>query len=71
MENNEKKSLPESRKRATKNYKKNHYERIYIETKTQYIDKIKKYCQDMGITRTEFIIRCCNYFIDNSEIPPE
>lgn len=71
MENDEKKGLPESRKRATKNYKKDHYSRIYIETKTQDIDKIKKYCQDIGVTRTEFIIRCCNYFIDKKELPPE
>ncbi len=68
---NDKKGLPESRKKATKNYKKGHYDRIYIETKTQYIEDIKKFCQNMGVTRTEFIIRCCNYFIDRKELPPE
>ena len=59
-------------KDAVKRYKeKNGYKKLTIETKTQYVDDIKNYCQYMGVSCTSFIVKCCNYFIQRGELPPE
>lgn len=67
----ENKHITEGRRNATKKYKNANYKKLYIEAKAQYIDKIKNYCQDIDISYADFVIRCCNYFIDNKEVPPE
>ena len=59
-------------KDAVKRYKeKTDYRKLTIETKAQYIDEIKAYCQDMRVSCTSFIVKCCNYFIQRGELPPE
>lgn len=72
MENRqEQNKTPDSRLNANKKYKRNNYKRIYVEQKPQYIDKITEYAQHIGLNRTDFILRCCNYFIERGETPPE
>lgn len=57
---------------AVERYKKKMgYRQLKIETKAQYVDGIKKFCQDMGVSYTEFIVKSCNYFIQRGELPPE
>ena len=59
-------------KKAVEKYKKKvGYKQLKIETKTQYVDEIKNYCQYMGVSCTSSIAKCCNYFIQRGELPPE
>ncbi len=71
MQDDNKRKESESHRKSVLKYKRENYKKLTIEAKIQYIDKIKGYCQDIGLSQADFIIRCCNYFIDNKEVPPE
>lgn len=68
MQNDEKRKAQQ--RKAVSKYKDLNYKQLKIETKAQYIDNIKNYCTDMGVTYVDFIIRACNYFIERGELPP-
>lgn len=61
----------ESQKRAIDKYRKTSLKQLKIEAKAQYIEDIKKYCQDMGVSQAQFILKCCYYFINCGELPPD
>lgn len=57
--------------KAVRKYKQREYSSLRVEAKAQYIDEIKNFCQDMGVSYTSFVLRACSYFIKKGELPPE
>lgn len=59
-------------RKAVENYKKrNNYKKLTIERPKEEIDNIRDYCKNMGISTTEFVVKCCSYFIIKNELPPD
>ena len=48
-----------------KEYSKSHYKRILAEIKPDDYNIIDTYCKGNGISKAQFIVEACKYYIDN------
>lgn len=59
----------ETKKFDTKAYiqafSKENYKNFNMRLKPDIADKITSFCHDMGISKADFVAKCCLYVIDN------
>lgn len=51
-----------------KAYNKEKYKNFNMRLKPDIADKITAFCTDMGISKADFVAKCCLYIIDNNMI---
>lgn len=63
MDNNKKNS--DAKIKANNKYKNSHYKRLAIDIKPEVADKIKGFAEENNQSLASFIVKACNYVIDN------
>lgn len=66
MQENETKKFDETAYK--RQFNKDHYKNITLSVKPEIFEQITNFCKDVQISRTEFMINCALYAIDNGLI---
>lgn len=61
----------EAQKKANADWEKKTYSPFLVKLKKHETAAINSYCEKFKITRPQFILLACNYFIERGELPPE